>query len=155
MAARRRTRTALETTQHSDHAVRQRKALELRKQGFGFDHIAQELGYTNRSGAYKAVQAALADITAEAADDVRRLELERLDGLWERAGAALRDSDNARDTAAAVGAAIKVQERRARLLGLDAPVKTQEVAPDKLTDEQLLAEIDRVRSALVAKLGAA
>lgn len=62
-------------------ANRQAQALRLRAAGSSYDHIAQELGYANRSGAYKAVKKALRDTVARPAEELRQLELARLDGL--------------------------------------------------------------------------
>ena len=100
------------------HAERQRNALELAKAGVPYDTIAQRLGYTNRSGAWKAVQAAMQATIRPAADDVRAMQVARLDdllaGLW-----ALARKGNV----AAVDRALKIEERRAKLLGLDAAEK--------------------------------
>jgi len=131
-----RTSSVKRTQESAHHAERQRQALELRKAGHSFDSIAEKLGYSNRSAANKAVRAALAEITAEPAEEVRKLEIERLDGLYQRAmqlvddkGYELDDEGlvvaevpaNAR--VAAIGQAVRVGERRAKLLGLDAAEK--------------------------------
>src|SRR5579862_738253 len=63
-------------------ADKRRKALELRKAGASFESIAQELGFANKGGAYKAVMAALDNTAREPAHQVRKLELERLDRLY-------------------------------------------------------------------------
>lgn len=100
------------------HAERVAKALDLRRKGCSFGEIAAELGWRTRQGAHEAVSKALADIVAEPAEDVRKLELMRLDRLekllWPRAEAG--------DPKAVTGL-LKVQERRSKLLGLDAPTK--------------------------------
>lgn len=97
---------------------RQQQALELRRAGVGFQEIADEVGYASPSGAYKAVTTALKKTLQEPADEVRRLELERLDrlfrGVWEQATSG--------DTSA-LDRALKIMNRRAELLGLDAPEK--------------------------------
>lgn len=99
-------------------AERIAKALDLRRQGCSFGEIAKELGWRTRQAAFEAVSRALADTVAEPAEDVRKLELMRLDRLerllWPRAEAG--------DPKAVTGL-LKVQERRAKLLGLDAPTK--------------------------------
>jgi hypothetical protein len=71
------------------HAIeRQRRALELRKAGASFDEISSTLGYRGKSGAYQAVISALRRTLQEPADEVRKLELTRLDraqrAAWER-----------------------------------------------------------------------
>lgn len=95
-------------------AQKQKRALELRARGHGFDHIAKELGYKGPSGAYQAVIAGLKKTLQEPADELRKLEGERLDkllaGLWEKA-------ENGHLWA--VDRALSIMERRARLYGLD------------------------------------
>ena len=95
------------------------QALALRKAGVGFERIGQQLGCAT-STAYQSVMKAIQDILQEPAEEVLKLELERLDsmllGLWERA----RNGDYQ-----AVATALKVEERRAKLLGLDAPEKSE------------------------------
>ncbi|AZQ77267.1 hypothetical protein EJ997_07905 [Flaviflexus ciconiae] len=44
----------------------------------GYEEIALELGYANRSGPHKAVQAALTDVYREDAETYRELQMERL-----------------------------------------------------------------------------
>lgn len=157
-------------------AERQRAALELRTAGKNFDAIAAELGYSSRSAAHKAVVSALRDVIAEPAEDVRQLELARLDGLYERAltiaddravieigsvnadrPAVLALATDARARVAALQAAVKVMERRAKLLGLDAATKVEAKVKaaiatpewlDSATDEQLT---EWLRAELAAK----
>ena len=97
---------------------RQRQALELRKAGASYDSIAKELGYRDRSGAYRAVAVALLKTLQEPAAEVRQLELERLDkmllGLWRPATSGHEG---------AVDRVLRIMARRAALLGLDAPVR--------------------------------
>ncbi len=95
---------------------KQRRALEMRKRGTSFDVIASELGYSSRSGAYKAVMSAIEKMLREPAEEVRTLELERLDellaGLWMKA---------VKGDAAALDRVLRIMERRSKYLGLDAP----------------------------------
>ncbi len=101
---------------------RGRQALELRKGGVGFAQIAQQLGYRTPSGAYDAVRAALKRTEQEPADEVRRIACERLDRLlfavWKRAL-----DINDPHQLDCIDRALKIEQRRARLLGLDAPDK--------------------------------
>lgn len=102
---------------------KQIQALNLRKAGATFAEIAAELGYSSPSGAYEAVKAALEKAFSEPAEELRQLELARLDemqaGLWE--GAIAGDPD-------AVNAVLRLMGHRARLLGLErkeSPIKTK------------------------------
>lgn len=98
---------------------RQRKALELRKQGKTYAVIAVELGYRNTSGAHTAVKSALHKTLSEPAEELRLLEAERLDMLL---AAVWPSATNGEPKA--VENALRIMERRAKLLGLDAPTTT-------------------------------
>lgn len=94
-------------------------ALEARKEGKTFDQIAEECGYNSRQAAHDAVKRALDSIIREPADSLRILDLERLDVLWQIQYLNAQAGD-----VQAMAACMKIMERRARLLGLDAPIKT-------------------------------
>lgn len=115
-------------------------------------NIADRVGYKDASGAYRAIRAALKKTLQEPADDLRVLELDRLDvlltGLWPKA---------INGDAPAVDRVLKIMERRASLLGLDAPRKVeqridlniQEVAAEVASEfgvpvEAVIAEAERV-----------
>lgn len=143
-------------------AARDAEACRLRARALSYAEIAKQLGYVDEGHAYQAVKRALLATVAEPAEEVRKHELQRLDNLYklalqiaERAHVVvsqgrvvyLGDSPLEDDGPAlqAVDRLLKIQERRARLLGLDAPVK-HEVRNVDAVD----AEIEQ----LVARLGA-
>lgn len=102
--------------------ARQREldALELRKAGATYSQIGDQLGITEQ-GAYAAVVRSLKRIveqTSEEAAAVRTLEIERLDRLFL---AAYRQAKEGH--LGAIDRCVRLMERRAKLLGLDAPVK--------------------------------
>lgn len=101
---------------------RRRKALELRKAGATYDQIKTQMGYATRASAARDCFAAIRAIIAEPAEEVRQLELQRLDalllGVWKKA----KDGDPA-----AVDRVLRIMDRRAAYLGLDAP-KEQHVS---------------------------
>lgn len=103
---------------------KQLNALEYRKLGYSFKQIADALGYRGAQGAYEAVQAALKAVIREPAEEVLALELERLDALFVKPY----QSALAGDLQALAGC-LSVMGRKARLLGLDAPVKTETSGP--------------------------
>ena len=107
-------RLANQLTSHE----RKLRALDLRKAGATYQMIADQLGYGGPSGAYKAVTSALKATLKEPADELRTMELERLDAmllpLWRR----VQNGDER-----AVDRVLRIMERRAKLLGLDAPTK--------------------------------
>jgi len=95
---------------------REEQSLALRLTGATYRQIGSELGITEQ-GAHAAVMRALKRLNeriAEGAEEVRQLELGRLDALleavWPRATMGKVD---------AVDRALKIMARRAALLGLD------------------------------------
>ncbi len=96
------------------------KALELRMEGKTFEAIAEELGYAGKQGAYDAVRRSIAAITREPAEELLKLDLERLDAMW-----GIHYLNAQAGDVQALAACMKIMERRAKLLGLDAPVKTE------------------------------
>jgi hypothetical protein len=95
---------------------RQAQALDLRGRGLSYREIARRLGYQGPAGAYKAVASGLDKTLREHSEDVRQLELQRLDALLEGCWSKATTGD-----AKAIRAALRIMERRAKLLGLDAP----------------------------------
>jgi len=100
-------------------------AVALKVGGNTYDEIAIALGYAHRSAARKAVQSGLAETLHDAGtEELRQIEHERLEKLhssrWPKALEG--DGDESDDAYALV---LRTMERRAKLLGLDAPVKLQ------------------------------
>ena len=97
------------------------KALELRKKGVRYEQIAQQLGYSNRGNAHKAVMKELELLAKECREEaaqVRDLELQRLDDLFLAAWKAIADGSES-----AIDRALRVSESRRKLMGLDAAQK--------------------------------
>lgn len=97
----------------------QLKALTLRKAGASYQAIADALGYATSMGAWKAVKSALKKTLQEPADELRQLELARLDDMAKAIAPHV-----AAGNLTAIDRNLKIMERRARLIGLDAPAKT-------------------------------
>ena len=108
-----------------DAKLRAAKALEMRMEGMKFDDIAAELGFSGRQGAYDAVSRELKAITREPAEEVLRLDLERLDKMW-----GIHYLNAQAGDAMALSSCMRIMERRARLLGLDAPSKNEVTGKD-------------------------
>jgi hypothetical protein len=99
-------------------------ALRYRKMGLTYGEIAERLGMRSSQTAWSAVESALKRTLQEPADYVRKLELGRLDAMF------IPVYINAcRGDLAALSAALNIMTRRARLLGLDAPLKTESSNP--------------------------
>lgn len=93
---------------------KQRRALEMRKAGATYHAIAQAVGYGDASAARKAIERAIADVIQEPAQEVRTIQIERLNHmlltLWPKVQAG---DERAIDTA------LRVMDKLDRLMGTD------------------------------------
>lgn len=127
------------------------KALQLRQAGLSYEQIAKACGYNSPHAAYKAIKSAMKFMLEEPTRQLRSMEKRRLDDLYSKAyqvltafhpviGRVSRDQDGVlfmtdkatgehvplKDSGpvlSAIDKLLKIQERRAKLLGLDAPAK--------------------------------
>ena len=106
-------------------AEQKKKALTLRLAGMSYRGIGENLGL-GMATAHRYVLSELAKIPKEEADKVREIERERLDNLQVRLEKKLRgDPTKGLDgDPAVIPNILRVMERRARMLGLDAPTAT-------------------------------
>lgn len=104
--------------------VRAAKALELRMEGKTFTEIAKEVPYNSPQAAHDAVKRALQAVTREPAEELLKLDLERLDAMWGIHYLNAQSGD-----VQALAACMKIMERRAKLLGLDAPERQELSGP--------------------------
>ena len=95
-------------------AERQRLAGELRLGGMSYEQIAQRLGYASHSGAHKAVDSWLRKYQIEPAQELILLESARLDRMFCTLWTPALQGD-----LEAMALAIRISERRSKLLGLD------------------------------------
>jgi hypothetical protein len=99
----------------------QEQALALRRAGHSFERIGHKIGIST-SRAHALVQMGLAtarDQITASVDELRTEELSRLDGMLAKLYPKAEKGD-----LYAADRVLKIGERRARLLGLDAPVRT-------------------------------
>lgn len=122
--------------------VRSKDALALRCEGLTFDQIGVRLGFT-RQRAHQLVMGALAAVAAERKDLAEHqleFELAQIDSVIRGMAA-----KSARGDAKAGAVILKAMERRAKLLGLDAPDKHEHLVDvRKLSDAELDTEIARL-----------
>lgn len=103
-----------------EEAEKMARVLDERKQGVTFDVIAERNGFYDASGASKFCKRALEFVVQESAEEVRKLEIERYDRWLLALEPKVHDGDPR-----AIEQAIKVSDRRAALMGLDAPAQTE------------------------------
>ena len=115
-----------------DALLLEKYSLDLRIQGLTYDQIADELekqnfmnpngGFYTQPAIYQAVKRAVQKLNTEVTETAkhsRTLELRRLDKMLQQMMAQAIAGDQF-----AVDRVIKIMERRAKYLGLDAPTKT-------------------------------
>lgn len=97
-----------------DRNRRVRDALELRKAGVPYQAIAERLGWKSSASAYKAVKKALEDQINEPAEELRQMEIERLNHLLMLIWAKIQQGDMR-----SIEQALRVMERISTLRGMD------------------------------------
>ena len=140
-------RTKLKDKQAAEILERQYQALELRRRGLSYRAIGAKLSvsHVQARADVEAVLRQLADENRDKADEMRQLEIERLDAIYESL-----DSWVASGNPAATNAYLKAMERRAKLQGLDAPTHIiLKVEPDLLKRLQAQADASGVDLASV------
>jgi len=98
---------------------KEREIVELRTEGYVWREIAERVNMST-AGVYKAYNRAMTRVIAPSIEEHRELEMDRLDNLqrtyWQPAvNGNLRAADFV----------LRVIDKRAKLLGLDAPMKVQ------------------------------
>lgn len=125
-------------------AERDAEAIRMQIGGATYQEISDTLGYGGKSNAHRAIKDAIAQIPAEDVRELRRVSSLRLDRLTSEAFAVLeRDHVHisqggkvVRDDGgqivlddgpklAAIDRIVRVEERRARLFGMDAPTRSK------------------------------
>ena len=134
-------------TRSPETAQRDQHAADMRSRGMTYNQIGESLGMTRQS-AHEAVKRAINDIPKEGAEVVLRLELEKLDYL-ERRMIVVLQKEHLRTAASgkvsmhngspvlddmpnmqAVSVLLKIADRRAKLLGLNTPARTELTGKD-------------------------
>jgi len=126
-------------TPEPEQLDRELAVVELRREGKTWQQIAEMVNYATAMGAWKAYQRACQRTLQEPTDEARRIELDRLDALqrtyWEPAV-----EGNLR----AADFVLRVIDRRARILGIDAPQKIQAEVVNYDGIGSIDAEVDRI-----------
>jgi transposase-like protein len=104
------------TGRHRNRALaaeRRSRAVEMALTGSSYQAIADQLGYANRGTVYRLSKNAVENRQAETIDELRQLEVERLDALQ----VAIWD-DATNGDVRAVAAVVRIMHLRAKILGL-------------------------------------
>lgn len=130
---------------------RAQRVVDMRRAGVSWDAIARALGYSSSTNAHHAFTTYMNNYPKESVEYARQVELDRLDQLqaaiWQQCLAS--DSSNQHW---AIDRMLKISDQRARLLGLNAPVR-QEV--NVITETAVDRAIADLQTQLEAQAGAA
>jgi hypothetical protein len=100
--------------------AKEAEVVKLRRGGLTWDLIAKQVGYSHASSAQDAYVRASQRIVRDDIEAIRKVEEDRLDiaqaSIWSKV---------LQGEIASVLALIRIQERRAKLLGLDQPIRQQ------------------------------
>jgi AraC-like DNA-binding protein len=121
--------------QRIEREERRRHATKLAVEGYTYQEIADQLGYNSPQAAHKDVKAGLAPAIKarqEAAEELIQVQHARLErmyrdarAIFEEFGAGDEYSDKADQRLAAMDRMLKVGESLRKLVGADAPAKTE------------------------------
>lgn len=110
-------------------AYKQNLAMRLRIKGYSYRQIAKKLGIVNdnpETAVYTLIRSGINSVRLDSAEEMRNIELTRLDALQVIAWAAIEKAAKRGDVRAVstgVNSIVRLSDRRAKLMGLDAPVK--------------------------------
>lgn len=116
--------SAQKNIQRAKARLRESQAISLRKAGATFVQIGEAL-HTSAQHAHAIVSRALARVVSNykgKADEIRALELERLDAMWLKAWALMSPKGKEQDPLMlikAIDTLLRIQERRSKYMGLD------------------------------------
>ena len=118
---------------------RDARLVELRRQGMTWDLIARTLGFSSAAVACKTFSNYMVNYPKESVEQARQLECDRLDALQAAIWARCMDSEDKLQTWA-MDRALKISDQRARLLGLNRPVRQEiSVLTENTVDDAIKA----------------
>ena len=128
------------TSPPPEQVDKENAVLELRRSGETWARIAQVVGYANASGAQKAYMRVVTRVQREPVEAIFEMELDRLDRLqrayWKPAVVDLNTK--------AADIVLKIMDKRAKLLGLEAPSKSDVRVVSYEGNHNVDAEIERI-----------
>lgn len=132
------------------------RCYELRLAGKSLDAIAKETKLS-KGTVHNRIQAHIEQRVQPLADELRAVMVDRLDVCIARLHAQIQDDELGSRLARNIEVLVKVEERRAKLLGVDAPERVEatvtEVTQEDLELQELLREARAASAIEQAKLG--
>jgi transposase len=139
----------------ADTMERDLEVVKHRLAGHNFEEIAQLMGYASRGAAYNSYRRAMQTRIAQNIDELREEEVSRLDEMLKVLWPTIIDDPTNWDTEnlkprdlevrvqrfhGAIDRALKIAEARRKIVGMDAPTRT-EVKVEGTEDEKLAAAL--------------
>ena len=138
----RRGANSVTTPEAIERHERDAKCVNLRRAGLGWDAIATQLGYTSAARAYEQFMVFMKAYPREDAETAREVEADRYDQLQRAIWAKCLKGDQW-----AIDRALKIMDQRARLLGLNLPVRQQiEVITESTVDAEIRALTEQLEA---------
>lgn len=135
-------------------AERDQRAVDMRRAGVSWDAIARALGYSSSGRAHSAFLSYMSSYPRESIDDARQVELDRLDQLqaaiWQQCLASGSTNQHW-----AIDRMLKISDQRARLLGLNAPVRQEVSVITESTVDRAISDLQAQLEAQAAAAGVA
>lgn len=137
-------------------AKQTRLALRLRREGHDYYEISRALTkFSGREVPIKLVRYRIREhwkqVEREACEEHLQWELDRLDDLQRRVSRILKDEVDEELTLKAIDRALKIADRRAKLLGLDAPQRVDATVTETTQQDLELQEMVREAKARTAR----
>lgn len=133
-------------------AERDQRAVDMRRAGVSWDAIARALGYASSGHAHDSFMTYMREYPRESIDDARQVELDRLDQLqaaiWQQCLASGSTNQHW-----AIDRMLKISDQRARLLGLNAPVRQEVSVITESTVDQAIRDLQTQLEAQAAASG--
>jgi hypothetical protein len=118
--------------------AKEAEVVKLRRGGLTWDLIAKQVGYKHGSSAQDAYVRASQRIVRDDIEAIRKMEEDRLDmaqaSIWSKV---------MQGEISAINTFLRIQERRAKLLGLDQPLK-QQIEVTNYDGDTIDAEVRRL-----------
>jgi hypothetical protein len=138
--------------------ARATQAMRYRALGWSYEEIARKCGYSSEQACYQAIRAKVKAGVREAAEDLIEAEKNHLNLLQKKAWKLIRSSDY-KIVAQGINLALRVSQRRSRLLGLDSPTKIALIEEEAkriametgLTAEEVLRQAEQIAAAASAR----
>jgi hypothetical protein len=137
------------TANKAEVAEQARRCYELKLAGWSHDRIAAELKISYGT-VHNRIKAHIEVRVQPLADELRAVMVDRLDLCIEKLHEQIQDPEAAGRLARNFEVLVKVEERRAKLLGVDAPERVEAIVTEVTQEDVALAELVREAQAAAA-----